>query len=196
MPDVFTTGRLFINSYLSGWHVQRFNQGTALKRTIFELIAQELIDKYAAASTPDSSAHGNPATTTARCLLPASVLAVACCKVTHLVALNRQSGVSSAASHHRSPCCRDDQEMGDARPSPAKRQLSWEPGSEVGEGLAFQGPGGGAIEGPPLLGRASAGSAHGGLEYYRCRLGECAAAVLRPLVLLAKPAACGYGCEA
>ena len=32
---------------------------------------------------------------------------------------------------------------------------------------AFQGPGGGAIEGPPLLGRVSAGSAHGGLEYYR-----------------------------
>ena len=31
----------------------------------------------------------------------------------------------------------------------------------------FQGPGGGAIEGPPLLGRVSAGSAHGGLEYYR-----------------------------
>ena len=29
------------------------------------------------------------------------------------------------------------------------------------------GPGGGAIEGPPLLGRGSAGSAHGGLEYYR-----------------------------
>ncbi len=29
------------------------------------------------------------------------------------------------------------------------------------------GPGGGAIEGPRLLGRVSAGSAHGGLEYYR-----------------------------
>lgn len=37
-----------------------------------------------------------------------------------------------------------------------------------GSRLAFQGPGGGAIEGPPLLGRVSAGSAHGGLEYYRC----------------------------
>ena len=35
------------------------------------------------------------------------------------------------------------------------------------ESYTLRGPGGGAIEGPPLLGRVSAGSAHGGLEYYR-----------------------------
>ncbi len=36
--------------------VQRFNQGSALKRTIFELIAQELLLTL----VPDPSAHGAP----------------------------------------------------------------------------------------------------------------------------------------
>lgn len=40
--------------------------------------------------------------------------------------------------------------------------------AEVKDGCsALEAPGGGAIEGPQLLGRVSAGSAHGGLEYYR-----------------------------
>ena len=99
--------------------------------------------------------------------------------IARFVSHTRQSHVPRAASYPWATCLRDDQEMGNARPSPAKRPLSWEPGSADGEGLAFQGPGGGAIEGPPLLGRASAGSAHGGLEYYRCGLGKHAPAVLR-----------------
>lgn len=53
----------------------------------------------------------------------------------------------------------------------AKRQCSHkrplEAGSSKEDSSALRGPGGGAIEGPPLLGRISAGSAHGGLEYYR-----------------------------
>ena len=57
-----------------------------------------------------------------------------------------------------------------------KRPLSPVPAHEDGGGLAFRGPGGGAIEGPPLLGRMSAGSAHGGLQYYRCALGVSAIA--------------------
>ncbi len=42
--------------------------------------------------------------------------------------------------------------------------------SKGNETYTLRGPGGGAIEGPPLLGRVSAGSAHGGLEYYRCHI--------------------------
>ena len=43
----------------------------------------------------------------------------------------------------------------------------FEAGAAEAGSAALRGPGGGAIEGPPLLGRISAGSAHGGLEYYR-----------------------------
>ena len=43
----------------------------------------------------------------------------------------------------------------------------FEAGDNSADSCALRGPGGGAIEGPPLLGRISAGSAHGGLEYYR-----------------------------
>lgn len=46
------------NMYLSPTQAldaaQRFNQGNALKRTIFELIAQELLPTL----VPDNSAHG------------------------------------------------------------------------------------------------------------------------------------------
>ena len=147
-----------------GWQLQRFNQGTALKRTIFELIAQELIDTYAAANaaTPDSTAHGNGASAAARYPV-ATILSATTLLPNRTMHAAHQETISEDVFNHRA-----NQEKGAPRPSPAKRQLSWEPGTEDGEGLAFSGPGGGAIEGPPLLGRASAGSAHGGLEYYRC----------------------------
>ena len=49
----------------------------------------------------------------------------------------------------------------------ASHKRSLDGGSTRGDSSNLRGPGGGAIEGPPLLGRISAGSAHGGLEYYR-----------------------------
>ncbi|KAK9904983.1 hypothetical protein WJX75_007021 [Coccomyxa subellipsoidea] len=102
--------------------IQRFNQGSALKRTIFELIAQELLLTL----VPDPSLHG---------AAPASMD----------IDWDKQEVLVS----HKRP-------LDDTR-------------ARDGSKLAFQGPGGGAIEGPPLLGRVSAGSAHGGLEYYRVR---------------------------
>ena len=45
--------------------------------------------------------------------------------------------------------------------------------------MARAGPGGGAIEGPPLLNRKSAGSAHGGLEYFKCGCNSACSSTLR-----------------
>ncbi len=70
---------------------------------------------------------------------------------------------------------RDADEKQGLRAGGHKRPLD-EKGAHDSTRLAFQGPGGGAIEGPPLLGRVSAGSAHGGLEYYRCSLVHAACA--------------------
>ncbi|BDA49651.1 probable calcium-dependent protein kinase 17 at N-terminal half [Coccomyxa sp. Obi] len=105
--------------------IQRFNQGNALKRTIFELIAQELLPTL----VPDTSAHG-PALSSME------------------LASLKPEAVGVMTSHKR--------------PLDSTR-------ARDSTHAAFQGPGGGAIEGPPLLGRISAGSAHGGLEYYRAR---------------------------
>ena len=58
--------------------------------------------------------------------------------------------------------CRDAQKQG-------SHKRPFEAGGTRADNSALRGPGGGAIEGPPLLGRISAGSAHGGLEYYRWR---------------------------
>ena len=56
--------------------------------------------------------------------------------------------------------CRDAKKQG-------SHKRPFEAGDARADSCALRGPGGGAIEGPPLLGRTSAGSAHGGLEYYR-----------------------------
>lgn len=141
---------------------QRFNQSNALKRTIFELIAQELLLTL----VPDPSVHGSASAKVGMCvacafgplLYPDAIHAISC---EHAgVVLERQT-----FPYMVTYLCRDlDNEE---RPQAShKRPLERAP-ARVSPRLAFQGPGGGAIEGPPLLGRVSAGSAHGGLEYYR-----------------------------
>ncbi|CAL5220717.1 g2773 [Coccomyxa viridis] len=103
--------------------IQRFNQANLLKRTIFELIAEELLQTLMPESR-DPSSHGS---------MPVGGATI---------------GDPQKQGSHKRP---------------------FEAGDKRDDTPALRGPGGGAIEGPPLLGRISAGSAHGGLEYYRSR---------------------------
>ncbi|CAK0783368.1 hypothetical protein CVIRNUC_006567 [Coccomyxa viridis] len=106
--------------------IQRFNQANVLRRTIFELIAQELLATLIPESR-DTSSHGSTWDAPGR---------------------HRKGKEGHQQGSHKRP---------------------FDGGSTGGNSSSLRGPGGGAIEGPPLLGRISAGSAHGGLEYYRSR---------------------------
>ena len=74
---------------------------------------------------------------------------------------------SQKATGTESPVCCRRQRTGKEGHQQTSHKRPLDGGGTGGASSNLRGPGGGAIEGPPLLGRISAGSAHGGLEYYR-----------------------------